>query len=168
MNGGKQLEPKWQSAPKFKWLNTANSWVPWGLKRNWQRMGCISAVEPTPCPITLEEKKCNSSHLLQRDKSHQNTIFKLFKHHQLSPALHSTGNHEFWYSSRSRLVPNSLRTTGSNQNMLEIKKYGEKANGHVHSSPKGTQGVAPTAQTREEAALLMLKWLKECGLVEGS
>uniref|UniRef100_A0A2N9J0F7 Uncharacterized protein n=1 Tax=Fagus sylvatica TaxID=28930 RepID=A0A2N9J0F7_FAGSY len=74
----------------------------------------------------------------------------------LSPALHSTGNHEFWYYSRSRLVYNSSRTTGSNQNMLEIKKYGGKANGHVRSSPKRTQGVAPTAQTREEATLLML------------
>ena len=34
--------------------------------------------------------------------------------------------------------------------------------------PKGTQGVAPTAQTREEATLLMLTRLVECGLVEGS
>uniref|UniRef100_A0A2N9H229 Retrotransposon gag domain-containing protein n=1 Tax=Fagus sylvatica TaxID=28930 RepID=A0A2N9H229_FAGSY len=34
--------------------------------------------------------------------------------------------------------------------------------------PKGTQGVAPTAQTREEATLLMLTRLEECGLVEGS
>ena len=43
-----------------------------------------------------------------------------------------------------------------------------KINGHDHSSPKRTQGVAPTAQTREEATLLMLIWLEECGLVEGS
>ena len=35
-------------------------------------------------------------------------------------------------------------------------------------SQKGTQGVAPTAQTREEATLLMLTRLEECGLVEGS
>ena len=34
--------------------------------------------------------------------------------------------------------------------------------------PKGTQGVAPTAQTREEATPLMLTRLEECGLVEGS
>ena len=27
---------------------------------------------------------------------------------------------------------------------------------HAHSGPKRTQGVAPTAQTREEATLLML------------
>ena len=34
--------------------------------------------------------------------------------------------------------------------------------------PKGTQEVAPTAQTREEATLFMLIRLEECGLVEGS
>jgi hypothetical protein len=100
-------------------------------------MGCISAVEPTPCPIILKEKKCNSSHLLQRDKSNQNAIFKLFKHHQLIPALHSTGNHEFWYCSRCRLVHNSSRTTGSNQNMLEIKKHGGKLMAMSIPVPKG-------------------------------
>uniref|UniRef100_A0A2N9GHT2 Uncharacterized protein n=1 Tax=Fagus sylvatica TaxID=28930 RepID=A0A2N9GHT2_FAGSY len=119
-------------------------------------MGCISAVEPTSSLIILEEKKCNSSHLLQHDKSYQNTIFKLFKHHQLSPALHSTGNHDFWYCSRSRLVHNSSRTTGSNQDMLEMKKYGGKLMAITIPVPKRTQGVAPTAQTREEATLLML------------
>ena len=29
-------------------------------------------------------------------------------------------------------------------------------------------GSSPTAQTREDATLLMLFWLEECGLVEGS
>ena len=43
-----------------------------------------------------------------------------------------------------------------------------KVHNHAHSGPKMTQGVAPTAQTREEATLLMLIWLEECGLVEGS
>ena len=43
-----------------------------------------------------------------------------------------------------------------------------KAHNHTHSGPKRTQGVASTAQTREEATLLMLIWLEECGLVEGS
>uniref|UniRef100_A0A2N9F2T7 Protein kinase domain-containing protein n=1 Tax=Fagus sylvatica TaxID=28930 RepID=A0A2N9F2T7_FAGSY len=91
------------------------------------------------------------AHMCTREKRRERPAMA-----KLSPALHSTGNHEFWYCSRSRLVHNSSRTTGSNQNMLEIKKYGGKANGHVHSSPKRTQGVAPTAQTREEATLLML------------
>uniref|UniRef100_A0A2N9FV47 Uncharacterized protein n=1 Tax=Fagus sylvatica TaxID=28930 RepID=A0A2N9FV47_FAGSY len=103
-----------------------------------------------------KKEKSNSSHLLQRDKSNQNAIFKLFKHHQLIPALHSTGNHEFWYCSRSRLMHNSSKTTGSNQDMLGNEEAWWKTNGHVHSSPKRTQGVAPTAQTREKATLLML------------
>ena len=64
-------------------------------------------------------------------------FFELFKHHQLSPALHSTGNHEFWCYSRSRLVHNSSRTTGSNQNMLEIKKYGGKLMAMSIPVPKG-------------------------------
>ena len=38
------------------------------------------------------------------------------------------------------------------------KMYGkqEKTHNHAHSGPKRTQGVAPTAQTRKEATLLML------------
>jgi hypothetical protein len=84
-----------------------------------------------------KKEKSNSSHLLQRDKSNQNTIFKSFKHHQLIPALHSTGNHEFWYCSRSRLVHNSSKTTGSNQNMLEMKKHGGKLMAMSIPVPKG-------------------------------
>jgi hypothetical protein len=49
-----------------------------------------------------------------------------------------------------------------------MKKHDERTHNHAHSGPKGTQGVAPTAQTREEATLLMLIRLEECGLVEGS
>ena len=44
----------------------------------------------------------------------------------------------------------------------------EETHNHAHSSLKRTQGVAPTAQTPEETTLLMLIWLGECGLVEGS
>ena len=80
-------------------------------------------VEPTPCPILLKKRRTTASHLLQRDKSNQEAIFKLFKHLQLIPALHSTGNNEFWYCSRSRLMHNSSKTTGSNQDILEMEKY---------------------------------------------
>jgi hypothetical protein len=80
-------------------------------------------AEPTPCPILLKKRRTTASHLLQRDKSNQNAIFKLFKPLQLIPALHSTGNNEFWYCSCSRLMHNSSKTTGSNQNILEMKKY---------------------------------------------
>uniref|UniRef100_A0A2N9FE69 Uncharacterized protein n=1 Tax=Fagus sylvatica TaxID=28930 RepID=A0A2N9FE69_FAGSY len=41
----------------------------------------------------------------------------------LIPALHSTGNNEFWYCSRSRFMHNNSKTTGSNQDILEMKKY---------------------------------------------
>jgi hypothetical protein len=40
-------------------------------------------VEPTPCPILLKKRRTAACHLLQRDKSNQDTIFKLFKHLQL-------------------------------------------------------------------------------------
>ena len=80
-------------------------------------------VEPTPCPILLKKRRKTASHLLQRDKSNQDAIFKLFKPLQLISALYSTRNNEFWYYSRSKLMHNSLKTTGSNQDILEIKKY---------------------------------------------
>jgi hypothetical protein len=50
---------------------------------------------------------------------------------------------------------NSSKTTGSNQDAWEMGNVMETHN-HAHSGPKRTQGVAPTAQTREEATLLML------------
>jgi hypothetical protein len=86
-------------------------------------MGCISAGGAHAMSYFTKKEKSNSSHLLQRDKSNQDAIFKLFKPLQLIPALHSTGNNEFWYCSRSRLMHNSSKTTGSNQDILEMKKY---------------------------------------------
>ena len=80
-------------------------------------------VEPMPCPILIKKRKTTASHLLQHDKSNQDAIFKLFKPLQLIPALHSTGNNEFWYCSCSRLLHNNSKTTGSNQDILEMKKY---------------------------------------------
>jgi hypothetical protein len=71
----------------------------------------------------LKKEKNNSSHLLQHDKSNQDAIFELFKPLQLVPALHPTGNNEFWYCSRSRFMHNSSKATGSNQNILEMKKH---------------------------------------------
>ena len=49
-----------------------------------------------------------------------------------------------------------------------MKKYDRETITMSISVLKGTQGVAPTAQTREKATLLMLIRLEECGLVEGS
>uniref|UniRef100_A0A2N9F9L1 Uncharacterized protein n=1 Tax=Fagus sylvatica TaxID=28930 RepID=A0A2N9F9L1_FAGSY len=62
-------------------------------------------------------------------------------------------------------APRSLAAT---KNAWEVKKYYREPTTMSYSGPKGTQGVAPTAQTREEATLLMLTRLEECGLVEGS
>ena len=90
MNGGKQLEPKWQSAPKFKWLNTANPWVPRSLKQNWQRMGCVSAGGAHAMHHFTKKEKSNSSHLLQRDKSNQRCHFQII---QASPAHSSSSFH---------------------------------------------------------------------------
>uniref|UniRef100_A0A2N9INS0 RNA-directed DNA polymerase n=1 Tax=Fagus sylvatica TaxID=28930 RepID=A0A2N9INS0_FAGSY len=113
-------------------------------------------------------RKTAANHPLQRDKSNQPTIFKLLKTLQLIPALHFIGSHDSWYCSRSRFLHNSSKITGSNQNAWEMKKYYREPTATFISVPKGTQGVAPTAQTREEATLLMLTRLEECGLVEGS
>uniref|UniRef100_A0A2N9HZY2 Reverse transcriptase Ty1/copia-type domain-containing protein n=1 Tax=Fagus sylvatica TaxID=28930 RepID=A0A2N9HZY2_FAGSY len=76
-------------------------------------------------------------HLLQCDKSSQPTIFKLLKPLQLIPALHSTGNHDFWYCSRSRLLYNSSKITGSNQNAWEMKKHDGKPITMPIPVPKG-------------------------------
>uniref|UniRef100_A0A2N9ETJ0 Uncharacterized protein n=1 Tax=Fagus sylvatica TaxID=28930 RepID=A0A2N9ETJ0_FAGSY len=130
----------------------------------------------SPVPKTAEDsqsvgpmrRKTAANHPLQRDKSNQPTIFKLLKTLQLIPALHFIGSHDSWYCSRSRFLHNSSKITGSNQNAWEVKKYYREPTTTFIPVPKGTQGVAPTAQTREEATLLMLTRLEECGLVEGS
>ena len=91
----------------------------------------------------LKREKNNSSHLLQRDKSNQDAIFALFKYLQLIPVLHSTGNNEFWYYSRSKLMHNSLKTTGSNQDILEIKKYDGRPITMSIPVPKGLKEQLP-------------------------
>jgi hypothetical protein len=82
-------------------------------------------VEPTSCLILLKKRRTAAYHLLQRDKSSWSTIFKLLKHLQLISTLHPTGNHEFWYCSRSRLLHNSLKTIGSSQDAGEMGKCDE-------------------------------------------
>ena len=134
--------------------------------REWA--ACLLLVEPTPYLILLKKRGMAACHLLQRDKSNQDAIFKLFKHLQLIPALHSTRNNEFRYCSRSRLTPLQLKDYWQQPRHIGNEEVWWKAHNHVHSGPKRTQGVAPMAQTREEATLLMLIWLEECGLVEGS
>jgi hypothetical protein len=111
-------------------------------------------VEPTSCLILLKKRGTAAYHPLKRDKSSWSTIFKLLQHLQLISALHSTGNHEFWYCSRSRLLHNSSKTIGSSQDALEMGKCDKKATTHAHSSPKRTQGVAP--QPRPVRMLLSL------------
>jgi hypothetical protein len=83
---------------------------------------CISAGGAHAMHHFTKKEKSNSSHLLQRDKSSQDAIFKLSKSLQLIPALHSTGNNKFWYCSRSRPIHNNSKTTGSKQDILEMKK----------------------------------------------
>ena len=100
-------------------------------------------VEPTSCLILLKKRGAEAYHLLQRDKSSWFTIFKLLKHLQLISALHPTGNHEFWYCSRSRLIHDSSKTTRNNQDAWEMGKCDEQPITHAHSGPKRAQGVAP-------------------------
>jgi hypothetical protein len=82
----------------------------------------LPLVEPTSCLILLKKIKTAACHLLQRDKSNWSIIFKLLQHFQLTPALHSTGNHEFWYSSRSKLMHYSSKTMGNSQDVWETGK----------------------------------------------
>ena len=124
IDGRKQLEPKCWSA------QNSNSWIQPVRRshqvRNWscQGMGNISAAGGAHAmPNFTKKRRTTACHLFQRDKSNQDAIFKLFKHLQLIPALHSTGNNEFWYCSRNRLMHNNSKITGSNQDILEMKKY---------------------------------------------
>jgi hypothetical protein len=94
-------------------------------------------VEPTSCLILLKNRGTTAYHLLQRDKSSWFTILKLLKHHQLISTLHPTGNHEFWYCSRSRLLHNSSKTTGSNQDTWEMEKCDRKPITMPIPVPKG-------------------------------
>jgi hypothetical protein len=101
-------------------------------------------VEPTSCLIFTYKERNSSSHPLKHDKSSWSTIFKLLQYLQLISALHPTGNHEFWYCSRSRLLNNNSKTIRNSQDAWEMGKYDKKKLiTNVHSGPKRTQGVAP-------------------------
>ena len=67
-----------------------------------------------------------------------------------------------------QIYASQLKDYGKQSRHMGNKEMWWKAHNHVHSGPKRTQGITPTAQTREEATLLMLIWLEECGLVERS
>ena len=94
-------------------------------------------VKPTPCTILLKKRRATAPIFSNVTRAAKNAIFKSFKHHQLIPALHSTGNHEFWYYSHSRLMHNSSKTVGSNQDMLEMRKHGGKLIAMTIPVPKG-------------------------------
>ena len=83
-------------------------------------------VEPTSCLIFTNKERNSSFHPLKRDKSNWSTIFKLLHHLQLISTLHPTGNHEFWYCSRSRLLNNSSKTIGNSQDASKLGRCNKK------------------------------------------
>jgi hypothetical protein len=91
-------------------------------------MGCISAAGGAHAMsyFLLKKRRTATCHPLQRDKSNRDTIFKLLNYFQLISALYHTGNHEYWYCSHSRLMHNNSKTTGSNQDAWEMRKYDGK------------------------------------------
>uniref|UniRef100_A0A2N9H0A0 Uncharacterized protein n=1 Tax=Fagus sylvatica TaxID=28930 RepID=A0A2N9H0A0_FAGSY len=70
---------------------------------------------PTGSYHFTNKERNSSFHPLKHDKSSWFIIFKLVQHLQFISALHPTGNHEFWYCSRSRLLNNSSKTIGNSQ-----------------------------------------------------
>ena len=59
----------------------------------------------------------------------QEQLVNYFQTIQVSPAHlnpYHTVSHELWYSSRIRLMHNSLKTTGSNQDVWEMGKCNGK------------------------------------------
>ena len=130
---------------KHYWIHEEDSWSPntnqpstWNSWRQpirgshevWteadkERAAYLLLVEPTLCPILLKKRKAAADHPLQRDKSNQDTIFKLLQAALGHSSLHPTGNHEFWYCSHSRFLHNSSKTTGSNQNAWEMRNMME-------------------------------------------
>ena len=125
-------------------------------------------VEPMPCLILLKIRRTTAPIFSNMIRVTKMLFSNLFKYLQSIPVLHSTRNNEFRYCSRSRLTPLQLKDYWQQPRHIGNEEVWWKAHNHVHSGPKRTQGVAPMAQTREEATLLMLIWLEECGLVEGS
>jgi hypothetical protein len=103
-----------------------------------------------------KKEKSNSSHLLQRDKSSPRC------HHQViqTPSAHSSSTlhrkPRILVLFTQQTYAQQLRDYWQQPRHVGNEKAWWKINGHDHSSPKRTQGVAPTAQTREEATLLML------------
>ena len=94
-------------------------------------------MEPTPCTILLKKRRATAPIFSNVTRATKDAIFKIFKPLQLIPALHSTGNNKFWYCSRSRFMHNSLKTTGSNQDILGMKKYDERLITMSIPVPKG-------------------------------
>jgi hypothetical protein len=77
-------------------IQIAEDSQPVGPMKSKTEADCISAGGAHAMSyFTKKRRRTTASHLLQRDKSNQDAIFKLFKHLQLIPALHSTGNNEF-------------------------------------------------------------------------
>jgi hypothetical protein len=66
---------------------------------------------------------------------------KLFKHHQLIPALHPIRNNEFW----QQIYAQQLKDYWQQPRHVGNEEAWKKTHFHVHSGPKRTQGVAPTA-----------------------
>ena len=159
-------------------ISQPSTWRSWkqpirGSREVWTQadkrgVACLLLAEPILCPILLKKRKTTagpSSPTWQEQSTHHFQITQVPTAHF---SFSFTGNNEFWYCSRSRFLHNSSKITGSNQSAWEMKKHDGETITMSIPVPKGTQGVAPTAQTREEATLLMLTWLEECGLVEGS
>jgi hypothetical protein len=113
-------------------------------------------LKPTSCLIFTYKERNSSSHPLKHDKSSWSTIFKLLQHLQLISALHPTGNHEFWYCSRSRLLNNSSKTIGNSQDAWKIGKWDKKTHNPCQFRSQKDSRSSPTVQTHEDATLLML------------
>ena len=124
-------------------------------------------VEPTPCLISLKREE------------QQHAIF--------SNVTRAAGlpfsNYSSISNSSQLSIPQEIMSSGTvhatdlcitaQRLLAATKMHGKweiwwKTHNHAHPGSKRTQGVTPTAQTREKATLLMLIWLEKCGLVEGS
>ena len=117
---------------------------------------CISATGGAHVLSDFTKKKGEQQHAIFSNvtRATETPFSNYSKHLQLISALHITGNHEFWYCSRSRLLHNSSKTTGSNQNAWEMGKCDRKPITMPIPIPKGLREYLP--QPRPVRKLLSL------------
>ena len=133
MNGGKQLEPQVVVSPKIQMVKYSQSMGPTKSEVKLTKDG-LHIYWWNPCHVLFYWKRRRVTALIFSNVTR--AIKMPFSNYSSTPSSLQLFISSEIMSSGSRLVHNSSKTTGSNQDMLEIKKHGEKLMPYSFWSPK--------------------------------